>query len=70
MAKTAIFIRGGVFQGALSDTIGNQIVVIDYDDEAEGDHDRGFQPIQVERNLDLYAQRGSAHPTKIAGGLE
>jgi hypothetical protein len=48
MSDIVIFIRGGVFQGALSDIPDNRIMVVDYDDErAAGRTARSFVPIPV-----------------------
>jgi hypothetical protein len=42
MSDIIITIRGGVFQGAVSNTPGNRLMVIDFDDENDGQMQRKF----------------------------
>jgi hypothetical protein len=52
MSDVVVFIRGGVFQGAVSNTTKNRIMVVDYDDEdAEGFPSRTFTTISASRDL-------------------
>jgi hypothetical protein len=54
MADIVIFIRGGVYQGAISDGPTNRIMVIDYDDEKDqGLSDRTFNSIPTDPELIL-----------------
>jgi hypothetical protein len=51
MADIVIFIRGGTFQGAVTDTSGGRLMIVDYDDEATGDCQRRFDPVEVVDDL-------------------
>jgi len=48
MADIVIFVRGGAFQGAISNSSNNRIMIVDYDDEAAvGQVQRSFEAIPV-----------------------
>lgn len=51
MSDIMIFIRGGVFQGAVSNSQHDRIMVVDYDDEVAAGHiQRRFEPVPVARD--------------------
>jgi hypothetical protein len=52
MADVLIVIRGGVFQGAISDSSGNRIMVVDYDNEnAQGAPERAFDDVVLDAEM-------------------
>ena len=49
MPRVIVSIRGGVFQSAVSDSAGVEVMVVDYDDIAAGDEvPKTFEPIPVD----------------------
>ena len=49
MSRIIVHIRGGVFQGAVADSVGTQIMVVDHDDIVAGDElPTTFHPIPVD----------------------
>ncbi len=52
MSDIVIFLRGGVYQGAISNHENDRIMVVNYDDEIEPHHiHREFETIPVEQKL-------------------
>jgi hypothetical protein len=51
MSDIVVLIRGGVFQGALSNSSGNRIMVVDYDDEDAAEVSRTFDGVKVDADL-------------------
>lgn len=60
MADIVIFIRGGVYQGAVSGSSNNRVMIVDYDDEAEVGHaQRHFEEIPNESDTFVRIVDGS-----------
>ena len=48
-ARVVIYVDGGIVQEVLTDTLGVEVMIVDYDNETAGDDpaDRAFAPAKV-----------------------
>lgn len=47
MSRFIVYVRGGTIQGVISDCGGNEVMIVDYDDEeSSGVRSRSFQRIE------------------------
>ncbi|MCY2927095.1 MAG: hypothetical protein NT031_17015 [Planctomycetota bacterium] len=51
MTEVVVFIRGGVFQGAVAGSPDVMLTVVDYDDEASGDRRGDPKPVPCDPAL-------------------